>query len=239
MISYLKIEFRMINNSSQISCIPSESIINNNSNEIDLNPLLSTELIITSQPVFQVNPLYMITNPIPTMNQRQQPQQPNTFTRRRAQQQRQQQQTTALTQRQLDRQRRRRRQRQRRRQRRAEQRRQQQGERPRNHEPVVQWTWQPTIQIFNYEWTEEDYEHFNYPDYMDRSFNDSVYESYELERLEPRERWEQEQLNELEGFAVLEQLLLMEHDIEEQNRMSLTSTIIIEEEEQGQIIDEQ
>jgi len=203
---------------------------------MDLNPMLSTEVIITSQPIVQVNPIYIIIDRIPTMNQRQQPQQPNTFTRRRAQQQ---QQTTALTQRQLARQRRRRIQRQRRRERREEQRRQQQTERPRNHEPVVQWTWQPTIQIFNnYEWTEEDYEHFNYTDYMDRSLNDSVYESYELERLKPRERWEHEQLNELEGFAALEQLLLMEHDIEEQNRMSLTSTIIIEE-EQEQIIDEQ
>ena len=76
-----------------------------------------------------------------------------------------------------------------------------------------------------------------FADFFDPSLNDSVYESYELERLEPRERWEQEQLNELEGFAILEQLLLMEHDIEEQNRMSLTSTIIIEE-EQGPIIDE-
>ena len=73
---------------------------------------------------------------------------------------------------------------------------------------------------------------------MDWSFNDSVYESYELERLEPRERWEQEQLNELEGFAVLEQLRLMEHGIEEQNIMSLTSTMITEE-EQGQIIGKQ
>ena len=83
----------MINNNSQISCIPSETIVDNNSNEMDLNPLLSTEVIITSQPIVQVNPIYMITDRIPTMNQRQQPQQPNTFTQRRAQQQ---QQTIAL-----------------------------------------------------------------------------------------------------------------------------------------------
>ena len=229
----------MINNSSQISCIPSESIVDNNSNEMDLNPLLSTEVIITSQPIVQVNPIYMITNRIPTMNQRQQPQpqrQLNAFTRRRARQQ-QQQQTTALTQRQLGRQRRRRRQRQRRRERREEERRQQHGEWSGNHGSVVQRTWQPTIRISTYEWTEEDYERFNYSDYMDRSFDDSVYESYELERLEPRERWEQEQLNELEGFAVLEQLLLLEHGIEEQNRISSISTIITEI-EQGPIIDE-
>ena len=197
-----------MNNNSQLSCIPAESIVDNNSNEMDLNPLLSTELIITSQPVVQVNPTHMIINSRPTANKRQQPQQPQ---RRRQQQQ----QTIALTQRQLSRQRRRRRQRQRRRERREEERRQQQGERLGIHQSVVQETRQPTIQMFAYEWTEEDYERFNYPDYMDWSFDNSVYESYELERLESRERWEQQQLNELEGFAMLEQLLVMEHEIRE------------------------
>jgi hypothetical protein len=34
------------------------------------------------------------------------------------------------------------------------------------------------------------------------------------ERMNPKERWEQEQLNELEGFVVLERFALMQDELE-------------------------
>ena len=41
---------------------------------------------------------------------------------------------------------------------------------------------------------------------MDSPRDEILLEVYKLERIYPRERWEQEQLYEIEGFVVLEQL---------------------------------
>ena len=42
---------------------------------------------------------------------------------------------------------------------------------------------------------------------------------YNLETIDPRERWEQEQLYEIEGFAVLEHLQLKHDQTEQQGKI--------------------
>jgi hypothetical protein len=54
---------------------------------------------------------------------------------------------------------------------------------------------------------------------MDSSGDEMLLEAYNLERIDPRDRLEQEQLYELEGFAVLEHLQLMHDQIEQQEKI--------------------
>jgi hypothetical protein len=53
----------------------------------------------------------------------------------------------------------------------------------------------------------------SFDEWMDEIGLDQLLAEYDLEKINSKERWEQEQLNELEGFVVLEQLAL-EDDIE-------------------------
>lgn len=48
-------------------------------------------------------------------------------------------------------------------------------------------------------------------DAIQQSSLDPVDGFYELDQLDPRERWEQEEINALERIAALEELLIMEH----------------------------
>jgi len=67
---------------------------------------------------------------------------------------------------------------------------------------------------------------------MDESFNDTLFDAYEWDKMDPKERCEQEQVNEFEGFAALEQLLLMQDKIEQQNEINTSEKILKEEEEE-------
>jgi hypothetical protein len=67
---------------------------------------------------------------------------------------------------------------------------------------------------------------------MDESYNDPLLEAYEWEKLDPKDRSEQEQLKELEGFAALEQLALMQDEIEQQNQINAVEKMLEEEQEQ-------
>jgi hypothetical protein len=76
------------------------------------------------------------------------------------------------------------------------------------------------------------WESVGFPEYMDEWFNDTLFDAYEWDKMDPKERWEQEQLNEFEGFAALEQLLLMQDEIEQQNKINASEKILKEEEEE-------
>lgn len=54
-------------------------------------------------------------------------------------------------------------------------------------------------------------------DIIQQSPPDSVVEFYDLKKLDPRERWEQELINALEGFATSEARLIMEHREQQQH----------------------
>ena len=57
-----------------------------------------------------------------------------------------------------------------------------------------------------------------FSDTSQQSPPDSVVESYELDKLDPRERWEQEQINALESAAAAEELMTLEHQERQQRR---------------------
>ncbi len=49
---------------------------------------------------------------------------------------------------------------------------------------------------------------------MDEMYNEPLLRAYALAKIDAKGRWEQDQLNELEGFAVLEQLTLIQNETE-------------------------
>ena len=55
---------------------------------------------------------------------------------------------------------------------------------------------------------------------MDSQSDEDLLEAYELERIDPRDTWEQERLYEFEGFVVLEHLQLLEDEIEQQDHIA-------------------
>ncbi len=50
---------------------------------------------------------------------------------------------------------------------------------------------------------------------MDEVYIEPLLHEYDWEKMNPKERWEQDQLKELEGFIVLEQLQLIQDEIEQ------------------------
>ena len=54
---------------------------------------------------------------------------------------------------------------------------------------------------------------------MDSPTDDAMLDEYNLERLDPRDVWEQEQLSEFEGFVVLEHIQLLRDEIEQQQNI--------------------
>ena len=55
--------------------------------------------------------------------------------------------------------------------------------------------------------------------------HESRLEAYALEKIDSKERWEQEQINELEGFVVLEPLALMQDEIEQLKQIDTIQTM--------------
>ncbi|CAF1526384.1 unnamed protein product [Adineta steineri] len=215
-------------NSSQIPHSPTGSSSQNNENESNINQLLVAETIITSQS----SPLsFNMTNMIPS----QIPMITNTSEHNNLSQQREA----------------RRRRRQRNRQRRQEQRetlQQQQQQRhyssrslQRRHERYQRW--QERLRQWELE-RDQRRQQENYRDRilypsdpmeepMDEMYSEPLLEAYMCDRMNPKERWEQEQINELEGFAVLEhleQLALMQHELEQLQQIDHIERLQEEEE---------
>ena len=69
--------------------------------------------------------------------------------------------------------------------------------------------------LFEYEWDYDNWERLGYPGYMEEN-NDEHLEAYNIEKMDPKERWEQEQLNEFEDLIAFEQLLHTQDEIEQE-----------------------
>jgi hypothetical protein len=67
---------------------------------------------------------------------------------------------------------------------------------------------------------------------MDQVYNEPLLEAYDLVKMYLKDQWEQEQLNELEGFVVLEQLMLIQGDIEQLNQTDAVEKLKEEKQQQ-------
>ena len=54
---------------------------------------------------------------------------------------------------------------------------------------------------------------------MDSPTDSALLDEYDMERVDPRDTWEQKQLSEFEGFVVLEHLQLLRDEIEQQQNI--------------------
>ncbi len=209
-------------NNSQIENTPLELLFGNNENTSNPYQLLSVEIATTSQPLIQ----FTTTNMIPSQIQLIPPVS----------------ETSNISKRQESRIRRRQRRCQRRReQREAEQRRRRRRRQPRpselqpqqRHEPEQQSrhlpsrTWSEIHREQEYWWS------VGFPEYMEENLT-PLLEAYDWEKMDPKIRWDQEQLNELEGLVVLEQLALVQHENEQLHQIELVQKLQ-EEEQQQQI----
>jgi len=222
----------MNTNNSQIGNSPLENLFQNNNNQSDIDQLLSDVIVVNSQPLIQFNTTNnMIPSQIPLI--------PNAAPEH-----------NNLSRRQEGRQRRRRRQRERRReaqrQRQQEeqplqqQRRQHHGhQRSRQRRQERYERWQERLQQCEMETGDRWRQRFNdspmpldsFDEWMDEIGLDQLLAEYDLEKINSKERWEQEQLNELEGFVVLEQLALVHDEIEQMHQIDTVQKIKEEQEE--------
>ncbi|CAF1416209.1 unnamed protein product [Adineta ricciae] len=65
---------------------------------------------------------------------------------------------------------------------------------------------------------------------MDEIYNDPLLDAYEREMTNPKERWDQKQMNELEDFAALEYLRLIHDELKQEQNIEHTHQILEEEE---------
>ena len=216
----------MSGNNTQVGFTPSRPLLENNETESHTNQLLIVPIVTINQPVVPLT----IANMIPSQNY------PILNL----------QQNNNTTRRQQSRRRRRQHQRQRRRehqdtvtsqQRQHNQQQQQQQEQQRfqrqqaNDRAFNRWLdnqheyHQRRLYPYNDMWEDED--PFEEP--MEETFKQGLLEAYDLETMDPKERWEQEQIYELEGFAVLEQLAQIQDETEQQNSIDAGQQFIEEE----------
>ncbi len=202
-----EIYFRMTANNSQIGNIPLEPLFGNNENKSNIDQLIFVEIATTSQPLIQFTAANMIPSQISLI-----PHVPE---------------TSNIKIRQEGRRGRRQHRRQRRReQREAAQRRRRRQRRPtelqlqQRHEPEQQprrqrsRTWSEIDREQEYWWS------IGFPEYMEENLT-PLLEAYEWEKMDPKIRWEQEQLNELEGFIVSEKLALIDDENEQTRQIEL------------------
>ncbi|CAF1284684.1 unnamed protein product [Adineta steineri] len=207
----------MTTNNSQIGNSPSTPSLENNASQSNINLLLLDEIHTTNESTLQFNEINMIPSQIPML--------PNPS------------EHDNLTQRQETRRRRRQRQRQRRRERqellrqeRLQQQQQQRHHRQRNRQrrqQQHQWLYESRRGHYN-----DFSEHPNpFEEPMDVIYNEPFLEAYMWGRMDPMERWEQEQINDLEGFAALEQLILMQDELEQSEQIDRIQRLKEEEEQ--------
>ena len=203
----------MNTNNTQIADSASEPSISNAQNEASISQLISTSIVPTSQPSMYLNTTNMIPN------------QPLLIS---------EQSRIEIMMRQREARRRRRRSRaQRRREQRAERQHQQQlAQQIRRRQMANQYDQQQQYHRLNwYEQREQerhrDRDHYNYILRRSPTFNElfeevieeRLLEVYDWETMHPRDRWEQEQLYELEGIAALEQLALLQDELKQSQQI--------------------
>jgi hypothetical protein len=209
----------MSSNKSQIGITPFEALFEDNNNKSNIDQQLSVEIITTSQSLVQFSTINMIPNQTELIHNIQEH---NTLTRR-----------------QQNRRRRRQRQRQRRRQHREEQQRRQrqrQQQQQQQQQPQQQARSQQFRGWFEQEWDHDNWEHLGFPEFMEENMT-PILEAYDWEKMDPKDRSEQQQLNELEQFMAQEQLALIEEEIEQLHQTEVVQKL--QEEEQQQRDNEQ
>jgi hypothetical protein len=211
----------MTTNNSPIGYTPSELLFGNNEKTTNLDQFLAVEIVTTSQPFIQFN----TTNMLPSQTQllHNVPQ------------------NHRVTRRQQGRIRRRHRRRQHQHQRRGDQQQQQEEQQQRqqnqqqprqqNQHPQQQATGQQFRGWFEVEWDHDNWEYLDYPEYMEENTTPLV-EAYDWEKMHPKNRWEQEQLNELENFSVSQQLTSIQDEIEQLHQIEAVEKLQEEEEQQ-------
>lgn len=216
--------FRMSTQNSQIAYTPSEALSENNQNESNIDQLLSVQIITTSQ---SSSMLFNTTNMIPSQipmfsNTTEHNHNNNNNLTQRQEGRRRRERREALRQQQQEEQRRRREllQQQHRHYR-------PQRGRQRRHERYVRW--QERLRQWEMEADEQ------YQRRQEERFNRRWHSSDSFAKpMDPKERWEQEQINELEGFVVLEQIELMQDELEQLEQIDYIQRLK-EEDEQIQL----
>ena len=204
----------MDTNSTQIGSSPSELHVPNADNEFNHEQLLSDGIILASQSSVPVAMRNMVPTQIPLV--RNNPVRTNVTTRQEG--------------------RRRRRQRQRRRERRSERRRQEleQSQQLLHQRSIRQRRirqryerWQQHLIPWDHNREEERLRH--QPQYQQRV---AIYQS-PMAQTPPRfaDEWEQEQINDWEGFVILEQLISIQDELEQQRQIDVVEELLLEEEE--------
>ena len=200
-------------NNDQIEITSLKPLFGNNNININHNQFLFNGLLTSSQPLLQPT----TTTNIPM-------QKPLTS---------HVQQSSNITKKQEGRQRRRRRRRQRRREQKAEQ----QRRRPPNQLqlPQQQPVAQPRRHQRNRTWSEVSLEReywlsVGFEDYLEENITPML-EAYDWEKIGPKARSEQEQINQLEGFADLEHILLIQNETEHLHQIEAIQELIEEEQD--------
>ena len=223
MVHFLAFEhsYRMRDNDSQLGRAPSESLLDNRHTDTDITQLLTIGLMNTSQPLLEVTTTTIAVN-----------------TTRRVQNVTPRNNPTT---RQLARRSQRRRQRQRDRQQdMIQQERQQERQRwtPRSalrDRPRTNYTQGHSGQgrlreIFGNGWENHDPIRESIDSPTDEMLLDAY--MYNLETIDTRDTWEQEQLHEFEGFVVLEHLQLLSDQIEQQENIDAEERFAKDKEEE-------
>jgi hypothetical protein len=218
-------------NSSQIGHTPSETLLQSNQNKSNIDQLLPEEMIITSQSLIPFTTTNMIPSQTPGIYNVAEP-------------------DIILTRRQLARRRQRQRRRQRKREQREERRLQQRQQRqqqeqqrlPRRH--TRQQRYERRQERLRQRQQERGTqpkpqpEHFNhilqyrtsFPRHMNE-FEIQLELAYTAYRKE-QDKWDQEQIWQIEGFAVLEQLASLQEEVEQLKQIDAAQKIIEEDQQQ-------
>ena len=199
-------------NNSQIANAVAEPSISNVHPEASINQLISTGIVTTSQPSIYLNMTNMVpSQPLLTSGQSR---------------------LEILLRQREARRRRRRRRAQRRREQRAELQHQQLAHQIRRRQMANQAQEQPQYHRRSryeerYKEEQRDRRREEYLQRRSPTFNElfeevieeRLLETYDWETMQPQDRWEQEQLYELEGIAALEQLALVKDEVEQSQRI--------------------
>ena len=223
----------MNNNKTQIANSTSETSKDNTDDEVSIDQLISVGIVTTSPVSMHLN----TTNAIPT---------------RTLLISNQSRDEILIRQREARRRRRRRRAQRRREQRAERQHQEQLAQQIRGRQTANQYVQQQ--QYHRYSWYEEreqerqrDQERHDYIQRRSPTFNEffeevieeRLLEAYNWETMHPRDRWDQEQLYELEGIAALEQLALIQDEMNQSQHIhALEASQIENEKRQKQTAEE-
>jgi hypothetical protein len=90
---------------------------------------------------------------------------------------------------------------------------------------------------FEKEWNHDNWEYLGFPEDMDEISIEPLLDVYDWEKMNPKDRWGQQQMLEIEEFIVQEQIALEQDDIEQLQQIEAVQ--LLQEEQQRQRNEEQ